>query len=177
MKTRSLGGDIVSNTSPTNCTPAFGELVLAGATAGVISTASSNEVLDSAYSTSGGCLAGAAFGVTQTIATGLLTIVRTGYYEVELDLPDYAATTGTGTVAFSVQKNAAAFAGEDVMTITGTAVAAVRISAHLKKIVRLVKNDTIRATVTAASTVVTINKGTLSVKQISDEITDLTVGA
>lgn len=160
-----------------NATPAFGELILAGATASVFSTGSSAEVFDSAVSTSGGCVAGAAFGVTQTISTGLLTVVRSGVYEVCLNLADYATTTGTGTVAFGVQKNAAAITGDNVMNLVNTATTALRMSGQIKRFLSLVKGDTIRCVVTAASTVVTVTSGTLYIKQVADSITDKVVGA
>lgn len=168
-------GKEFSGTGPVNATPAFGELILAGATPGVIATGSSAEVYDSALSTSGGCVAGAAYGVTQTIASGLLTIVRAGVYEVGLDLQDFSCTTATGNVAFDVQKNAAAIAGDNVMKLTNLA-AVGKSSASMKRFLTLAKDDTIRVVVTAASTVVTVTGGRLYVKQIADAST-LVVGA
>jgi len=65
MYTRSLGGDVVSNTSPTNCTGAFGGLIIAGATPYVTADiGSTNEVLDSVGGGSGGVVADNVYGVT-----------------------------------------------------------------------------------------------------------------
>lgn len=170
-----VNGDGQVQPSPRgNATPAYGVLLIAGATPFVTASNPAAEVLDSAGAGSGGVTAGSAFGVTQTIASGLLTIVRPGVYDVELDLEDVSCGAGSGNVAFSVLKNGAAFSGSDVMTVTKAAATA-KAGMRIKRRVALTKGDTVSATVTsAAGNAITITGGTLSVTQVADSITDKT---
>lgn len=176
MDIRNTDGGIHSSAKVMNATPAFGVLLIAGATPYVTADiGSTNEVLDSTGGGSGGVTAGSAFGVTQTIATGLLTVQRSGYYEVELEVTEFSNGAAVGNVTFSVEKNSAAFSGEDVLATTRAA-ATGKAGLSLKGVRQLKTGDTIRAKVadSGAGGAVTITKGYLKIKQIADSITDKT---
>lgn len=170
-----VDGKEFTGTNGANTTACQAELVIGGATPYVTATlgAAATEVFDSTGGTSGGVLAGEAYGITVDIVAGTLTIVKSGLYDVELSLDDYANGSATGNVTFDVQKNAAALTGTETMSVTRVAATA-KAGLVLKRRLALLKGDALRCRVTnsAAGGTITVTGGVLLVTQVADSITN-----
>ena len=157
-----------------NATPVQAVLLIAGATPYV--TASLNtatEVFDSVGGTSGALSTAVNYGFTIDLAAGTATVIKSGTYDVELSIDDFSNSAAVANVTFDVQKNAVAFTGNDVMSVTRAASTA-KAGLVLKRRVALVKGDVLRCRVTnsGAGLVVTVTGGQLSITQVADSLTN-----
>jgi hypothetical protein len=172
----SSDGKESSGTGQQNTTACQAELVIAGATPFVTASLSTaTEVFDSVGGTSGGTLSGGVYGITLDNANGLLTIGRSGIYDVELSIEDFVNSLAAGNVTFDVQKNSAALTGTDTMSMVRVA-ATTKQGLYIKRRLSLTKGDTLRARVTnsGAGGTVTVTGGVLIVTQVADSTANKT---
>jgi hypothetical protein len=172
-------GAFICDTSRSNTTPAFGELRIGTAAAFVTASLSAaTEVIDAAGGTSGASLMGSSFGLTADIATGTFTIIRSGLYELELNLASYTNSLAAGNVTIAVEKNGTALAQPDAVSETQVAATSATLGRRHTRIVSLIKGDVLRVTVTnsAAGGTVSILNSTFRVRQLADSIIDKVAG-
>lgn len=169
-------GKEFTGTSGANATPCQAVLLIAGATPFVTASLSAaTEVFDSAGGTSGALTTAVNYGFTVDLSAGTATVIRSGLYDIELSLEDFSNGSAAGNVTFDVQKNAAAFSGNDVLSVTRVAATA-KAGLHMVRRVALVKGDAIRARATnsGAGGAVTVTGGSLRITQVADSITNKT---
>jgi hypothetical protein len=170
----SSDGKESSGTGQQNTTACQAVLLIAGATPFVTASLSAaTEVFDGTAGGSGGLTTAVNYGFTIDLAAGTATVIRSGLYDIELSLDDFSNGSAAGNVTFDVQKNSAAFSGNDVMSVTRVAATA-KAGLVLERRVALVKGDVIRARVTnsGAGGAVTVTGGSLRITQVADSITN-----
>lgn len=164
-------GQVLSGTGMSNAAPACGELILGGGTA----YASGANPAAATILGTGVTAGGRSLACTESAAAGSLTVLRTGDYDVELNVADYSSATASGNVQFDVFVNAAAFATTNRLQCIRVAATA-KAGLLIKKRVRLSAGDVVTCNITsAAGGIQTVTEGVLRVTQVKDLSTKTTI--
>ena len=108
-------------------------------------------------------------GVTVDLTTGTVTIIRDGYYDIELILSKVSAASASGVMDFTVQKNSASLTPSITLGLLQPAVVNNHMAGSCKDCIALVKGDVLRNVVTGTTGgVITIAAGRFIVRQRSD---------